>query len=185
MKIKVVPRKFFLDIKGTEEEEKIINDWNIISICTPAYPPKGFEEETVPFSDYDRSNILVLWFHDTDYQADDHVVLFDENMALQILDFIERTIGDGKGYIVHCTAGFSRSQAVGMVLNDVINKLILHDHCDYEQFEQENQNKRRPNSLVKKLLLNVFENNFNALEKSWTRLSSKSRDLPIQEAQII
>ena len=84
MKIQAVPRKFFLDIKGSNEEEKIFNDWNVISICTPEHRPTRFEWEDIPFSEKYRSSALVLYFHDLNFKSDENDVLFTEDMAEQI-----------------------------------------------------------------------------------------------------
>ena len=162
MRIKVVPRKFFLDLKGTKDEAEIFRRWNVISICTLEYPPSGLESEDAPFSDQFKSqeNVIILSFHDMNHKHDDHVVLFDDGMADQIYDFVKRTCSNGKGYLIHCTAGISRSQAVGLVLNEFLNKFIFNNEEDYLNFENEYSKIRRPNSLVKSILWKRFEDRF-------------------------
>ena len=160
MRIRVVPRKWFLDRKGTDEEKQVFQQWNVISIITPAYPKKDFAEEDIPFSEEYRNadSVLVLKFHDTERQWDDDVVLMNELDADRVYDFVQRTKGNGKGYLVHCTAGKSRSQAVGYVLNEWFNgKYGIDPNPDvYEEYERSYDNARKMNCLVKGLLYNRF-----------------------------
>jgi len=152
MKIYVVPRKFFLDLKGKPEEKDIFANNTIISINTPKYK-KQFPEEEPPFSTRFQklSNVLILKFHDSD-QAGEDVVLMNENDADKLVEFISH-IDKTKPIIVHCTAGKSRSQAVGCVLNLYFNKLKYQNQDDYEWYERENKYKRTMNCHVKSLFL--------------------------------
>jgi rhodanese-related sulfurtransferase len=160
MKIRVVPRKWFLDRKGTDEEKDIFQKWNVISIITPAYPKKDFEEEDIPFSEEYRNadNVLVLKFHDTEIQWDDDVVLMNESDADKVYDFVQNTKDNGKGYLVHCTAGKSRSQATGYILNLWFNSEygISPNPEEYNEYEDLYANTRHMNSLVKRLLYGRF-----------------------------
>jgi len=61
-----------------------------------------------------------------------------------------------KPLYIHCTAGKSRSQAIGFVLNKYFNK---DNPRDYEAFEMENSNVRSMNSLVKRLMIEKFLKN--------------------------
>ena len=156
MKIRVVPRKWFLDRKGTDEEKQVFANANVISIITPAYPKKNFVEEDIPFSEEYRNadNVLVLKFHDTERQWDDDVVLMNKSDADKVYDFVQRTKDNGKSYLVHCTAGKSRSQAVGYILNLWFNGEhgINPNPDDYYEYEDLYLNVRHMNSLVKGLL---------------------------------
>ncbi len=124
MKIRVVPRKWFLERRGTGDEGETFGSMNVISIITPPYPRKHFEDEDIPFSEEYRNadNVLVVKFHDATAQVDGDVVLMDESDSDKLYSFVRRTMGNGKdGYVIHCTAGKSRSQAVGHVLNEWFN----------------------------------------------------------------
>lgn len=160
MKIKVIPRKWFLDMKGSEEEKKVFQCWNIISIITPAYTLKNFQDETIPFSEkyISHPNVLVLKFHDADRQWNDEIRLMTKCDADRIYNFVQNTKDNGKGYIVHCTAGKSRSQAVGYVLNEYFNGKdgICPNEVEYYEYESIYENARVMNSLVKNLLINRF-----------------------------
>lgn len=161
MKILVFPRKWFADRKGTGEEVEIFDRWNIISLITPAYLRKNFEEETVPFSERyaKRDNVLVLKFHDADRQWDNDIVLMNDEDAGKIYDFVQRTMDNGKnGYLVHCTAGKSRSQAVGYVLNEYFNGRhgIFPDEVEYNEYEGQYEKSRTMNALVKRLMMDRF-----------------------------
>ncbi len=160
MKIRVVPRKWFSERKGTDEEKQVFQQWNVISIITPAYPKKNFAEEDIPFSEEYRNSdtVVALKFHDTERQWDDDVVLMNESDADRIYDFVQRTKGNGRGYLVHCTAGKSRSQAVGYILNEWFNGRhgIAPDADEYHAYEDEYSQRRTMNSLVRGLLLKRF-----------------------------
>ncbi len=161
MYIRVVPRRWFLERRGTDEEKEVFQRRNIISIITPPYPKKDFEDEDIPFSEEYRNadNVLVLKFHDTEKQWDDDVVLMNESDADRIYDFVQRTKDNGKeAYMVHCTAGKSRSQAVGYVLNEWFNGEhgISPDPMRYDEYEILYSQSRTMNSLVKRLLMERF-----------------------------
>ena len=160
MNIKVFPRKYFLSIKGTDEEMALFSENNVISIITPEHPATNFPNEEVPFSEKYKKldTVLVLKFHDTDTQADDDVVLFNKNDAESIWQFVQKTKSNGRGYVVHCTAGLSRSQAVGYVLNEYFNGkcgILPNEDC-YNIYENRYARIRRMNSLVKNILFQRF-----------------------------
>ena len=160
MKIRVVPRKWFLDRKETDEEKEVFQNWNVISIVTPEYAPKNFADEDVPFSKKYVSclNLIVLKFHDTERQWDEQVKLMTECDADRIYNFVQHTKDNGKGYLIHCTAGKSRSQAVGYVLNEWFNGKngINPDEEEYNSYENLYKDTRTVNSLVKRLLMDRF-----------------------------
>lgn len=168
MKIRVVPRRWFLERKGTDEERRTFDEMNVISIITPPYPKKNFKDEDVPFSDEYRGldTVLVLKFHDAEEKSDDDVVLMDRGDADRLYEFVKRTMGNGRGYIVHCTAGKSRSQAVGYVLNEWLNGRhgIMRNDSDYDEYERMHEGVRTMNSLVKRLLMDRF---FGNEEERW------------------
>lgn len=158
MRIRVVPRKWFLDRKGSDKEKEVFSKWNVISIITPPYPKKNFADEDIPFSDKYRDEAVVVKFHDTERQWDGDVVLMNESDADKIYDFVQKTKGNGKGYLIHCTAGKSRSQAVGYILNEWFNGRhgINPDETEYNEYERLYVQSRTMNSLVKRLLFNKF-----------------------------
>ena len=99
-------------------------------------------------------NVLNLWFDDAeeDFELLDGLkcVLFDEHMAKQIHEFVDR-YKEGKQFFFHCTAGISRSGAVGETVAEYLG-------IDYFEFKLENP-KVKPNTLVKTLLRNQFYGN--------------------------
>ena len=143
---------------------------NIISIITPPYPKEGFDDEDIPFSEEYRNaeNVLVVKFHDAEKQFDDDVVLMNESDADRIYEFVQRTMNNG-AYMVHCTAGKSRSQAVGYVLNEWFNgkQGIKPDKLAYDEYEGLYGQSRTMNSLVKRLLMNRFFGGGLKVASSW------------------
>lgn len=154
MKIKVVPRKWFEEKRGTKEEKQIFSENNIISIITPEYKPLGFKKEEVPFTkSYKRkNNVLVLNFHDA-YTSGDDVVLMSNEDAMKVKNFVDE-MDKTKSLIIHCTAGKSRSYTTGLCLSIYLNRIIENNMEDYIWFNE--NNKGFINIWVKKQLFNVF-----------------------------
>lgn len=159
MIIKIFPRQFFLNIKGTIEEDLIFKRYNVISINTPVYPPRSINFEEPPFSKKycGYENVLILYFHDCEIQLDQVKLITDEDVD-KIFNFVQE-MDKSKGLFVHCTAGISRSGAVGYVLNEYFNRFLQQDkneNEDYDRFTQYYKNKIIPNSLVKTKLMKKF-----------------------------
>lgn len=145
MKIYVFSRKKMLDIKGTEVESELFRDYNIISINTPSWGKHLADEDTPPFSaEYLNSkNFLSVWFHDLTRKNHENDILISEEQAEQIASFI-KTMDKSKDLIVHCSAGISRSGAVGVIANDYLN---APESNDYKFFWQ-NHKHIQPNWYV-------------------------------------
>ena len=59
------------------------------------------------------------------------VALFSHEIADRIMRFVD----DGKmPIIIHCTAGISRSGAIGSVLNRYYNSILANNKGDYDAF---------------------------------------------------
>lgn len=155
MRIQVVPRKWFSERAGTEEEKEIFSTHNVISIITPEHKPTGFKKENVPFTKlYKRKkNVLVLSFHDANKPGED-VVLMSDKDAMKVKKFVEK-MDKTKPLIIHCTAGKSRSYTTGFCLSVYFNRICENNMKDYLWFK--NNNKGFINSWVKKQLFHVFE----------------------------
>jgi len=63
--------------------------------------------------------VLTLYFDDIVTEVDG-AVLFDDDMADQIIDFIEKNKAEVDTLLVHCYAGQSRSRAVGAFAVDML-----------------------------------------------------------------
>lgn len=159
MKIRVVPRKWFMDRKETNEEKELFKTHNVISIITPIYEPHKFAEEDVPFSKkYAKNkNVLVMKFHDYDKEAPG-VVLMSSHDALNVKNFCEK-MDKSKPLIIHCTAGKSRSYTVGYVINIMVNRIWENNIDDFREFCDNYDKKSFTNLWVKNKLLNVFNLN--------------------------
>jgi predicted protein tyrosine phosphatase len=74
-------------------------------------------------------------------------------MAEKIMRFVD----DGKlSLLVHCTAGISRSGAVGEVLNWYFNRYLENNTADDEDFVRNNR-KIQPNTIVRRIMLQALE----------------------------
>ena len=155
MKIKVLPRIFFEKVKGTPTEAELLATSKIISINSSW----GFDD-TPPFSPelLNHPHLLTLTFDDICNEPETpedpgNAVLFNETIAQQIMRFVD----DGElPLLVHCTAGISRSGAVGEVLNWYFNRYLENNTADNEDFEQNNR-QIQPNALVRIIMLKVLE----------------------------
>ena len=129
MKIDVKRRFFFESILGMPQEDSVLTLNNVISInsCYVEEPP--FSEKNL-----NRDNLLILYFDDV-IPLDDHCTpnMFSEDHADAIIDFIKR-IDCSMPMIVHCSAGISRSAAVGVELNGYMNRFLEDNPADFEYF---------------------------------------------------
>ena len=151
MKIKVLPRIFFEKVKGTSTEAELLANSKIISINSSW----GFDD-TPPFSEelLNHPHLLTLTFDDICNEPETpedqgNAVLFNAAMSQQIMRFVD----DGElPLLVHCTAGISRSGAVGEVLNWYFNRYLERNAADDEDFTQNNR-QIQPNTLVRRIML--------------------------------
>ena len=154
MKIRVLPRAFFEKIKGTPTEAELLAKSKIISINSSC----GFDD-TPPFSEelLNHPHLQTLTFDDICNEPETpedlgNAILFNEDMAHAIMRFVD----DGKlPLLVHCTAGISRSGAVGEVLNWYFNRYLETSTADDEDFVQNNR-QIQPNTIVRRIMLKVL-----------------------------
>ena len=99
--------------------------------------------------DRDHPNVLRLWFDDvsTDEQKSPTNPFtcraFTEDQARMVFEFIKSN--SDKDFLVHCSAGISRSGAVGSFINDYLDS-------DRDFFEKFNRHRIMPNAHVSRLL---------------------------------
>ena len=131
MQITVKSRYFFEDMKGTEEESDLFRRYRVISVNSVRIP------EEPPFSRkfWQANNVLVLSFDDVDY-SDPFIFqgtrFMSEADAEAIAAFVESP--DPRPIVVHCTAGISRSGAIGTCLNEYFNKKLSLDEAAHQAF---------------------------------------------------
>ena len=155
MQIYVHARSFFEARQGTKRERELFRDNRIISINSVSHPA-----EVPPFSEefLDADNLLILYFDDVEEGFPNAMT---PEQAKQIVDFIR--IEDDHPIIVHCTAGISRSGAVGEVLNWYFNRFEADDSA-YRKFEIMHPD-IVPNAHVHRLLLAELQRNYEKLRK--------------------
>ena len=147
MKIDVKPRSYFEEIKGTPTEKEVLATHRVISIVS-----SNGDDTEPPFSQEALSspNLLCMVFDDVVENADEQFVKFSEADAKAILDFV---CDDSMPVIVHCSAGIARSGAVGEALDSYYNCFLKRNEEDHQYFLRHYQQRLRPNSLVKRLLM--------------------------------
>ncbi len=157
MKIRVLPRIFFERIKDTPTEVQLLEENKIISIVSSS----GYDCEP-PFTErlLRHPHLLCLTFDDTANEPEgpeDIVgcVYFDINHAEQIMRFVD----DGAWpLLIHCTAGISRSGAVGEVLDWYFNHFVSRNNADHRDF-LENNRQIFPNPIVRRRMLEYLRSN--------------------------
>ena len=140
MNIRIYARTFFENKIGTAEEERLLNECRIISINDASIHP-----EPPPFRKrfLRHPNLLVLFFDDVETEG---TTAFTIEMARQIVRFVQET-GDCP-LLIHCTAGISRSGAVGLA--------IAEQNGCVEESRRENPD-IMPNQLVLRKLRQAFK----------------------------
>lgn len=132
--------KYFNIISSSNTRIISINDWT---------HDDGQYKENSPVCNVDEANVLKLWFDDilepTKYKNFD-CLQFSEKNAKQIVEFVKSFPNTVDTIIVHCTAGISRSAAVGVVLSQVFKNSELFKLRTIS-----------PNPLVMKLLSKEFK----------------------------
>lgn len=139
MKVFIMPKFIFEQaIDGIEKSSK---DVFYLSINNPD------DEDKTPIRE-DSDTFKSMWFYDIDEDTYDEVKDFtyktisDEQLD-ELYDFIMKN-KDKKNFVVHCTAGVSRSGAVGEFVNDLFG-------IPYAEFRKQNPN-IIPNTYIKKKL---------------------------------
>lgn len=155
MQIYVHARSFFEARQGTRRERELFRDNRIISINSVSFP-----SEEPPFSEefLNAENLLILYFDDVD---EGFLNAMTPEQARAIVDFVRHE--DNRPFIVHCTAGISRSGAVGEVLNWYFNRFEADD-SDYRKFEIMHTD-IVPNAHVRRLLLAELQRNHEKLRE--------------------
>ena len=148
MQIYVRARTFFEAAQGNWQERYLFQPSRIISINNVSFPaePPPFSEEFLH-----AVNLLVLYFDDVD-EGQPHAMTPEQ--AKRIVDFVR--IEDLRPIFVHCTAGISRSGAVGEVLNWYFNRYLEDEPGDYQRFQIMHRD-LVPNARVRRLLLTEFQ----------------------------
>lgn len=121
----------------------------------------------VPYFKENKSNLKIMYFDDVDSDIYDTKLTTDENgkvvsfldytkiiakamtydQAVELVDFIVAN-KNKKQCIVHCTAGISRSGAIGMFINELYGEI-------YSEFIRKNSN-IHPNTYILNLLRKAY-----------------------------
>ena len=143
MRIEVKARTFFEARMGGKSERRLMRTKRIISINNVSFPaePPPFSE---PFLNSD--NLLVLYFDDVEQGE----TAMTPEQAEAIVEFVCRP--DPRPLMVHCSAGISRSGAVGSVLNWYFNRYREDNPREYRRFVSTHPD-IIPNTHVSHLLL--------------------------------
>ena len=140
MNIRIYARTFFENKKGTCEERKLLNECRIISINDVSLHP-----EPPPFGRryLEHPNLLVLFFDDVETERPS---AFSIEQARQIVRFVQENCD--LPFLIHCTAGISRSGAVGLAIAEQCGcvEVFLRDNPDI-----------MPNQLVLRELRQAFK----------------------------
>ena len=172
MRIYVKARTFFEAAQGCRRERSFFRTSRIISINNVSFPaePPPFSEEFLH-----AENLLVLYFDDVD-EGQPHAMTPEQ--AKRIVDFVR--IEDPRPIFVHCTAGISRSGAVGEVLNWYFNRYLEDEPGDYQRFQLMHRD-LVPNAYVRKLLLTEFQRDHEKLKAMMQKVRLRRASLQGEE----
>ena len=149
MKIDVVNRDF-LKRMSKDEWLEMLAGTRVISIRSS----DGWNDSfPVPQGVRPNDNLLCLAFDDCttwDEAWREHEMpeLFNEEIAVRIVRFVR---DDSMLLVVQCTAGISRSGAIGVALDEFFNLRGGRNPADHEYFAAHNP-QVRPNALVLRLM---------------------------------
>ena len=113
MRIRIFARSFFEARQGSEREDYWVRHYRIVSINSIILP------EMPPFTQtyWDCQNLLILFFDDYE---NENANAFSVQDAAKVIAFALQP--DPRPILIHCTAGESRSGAVGLFLNGIVNQ---------------------------------------------------------------
>ena len=147
MEILVKSRYYFEMLRGTLDESRLFERIRVISVNSVRVP------EEPPFSRqyWDAANVLILRFDDVEGNEIEaqYGQLMSDSDAEAIARFAE--VEDPRPIMVHCTAGISRSGAIGACLNEYYNKKRTLNEDEHAAFWTWHRN-INPNLHVMKLL---------------------------------
>ena len=151
MKIKVVSRRYFEERKGAPELADILAKHRVVSIQSShgSDSRAPFHAGVLP-----HPNVLCIKFDDycsfEEGCVDREVPwLFRRDEAERIVRFVT---DDKKPLIVQCTAGISRSGAVGKALDWYYNQHLHNNPTDHDFFVKSNP-QISPNRLVLEIMM--------------------------------
>lgn len=90
---------------------------------------------------------IEVLLYETERQRIYKYEMFNEQIALDLLKFIQNNLKNTSEIVIHCTAGEHRSKAIGLV---ILSKILK----DYKQYEQLSKNNAFPkgNDMVYQIL---------------------------------
>lgn len=133
------------DVDDNNVENK--TETALISICSTTNTFCGIQQNH--YFKQSKDNVLNIRFDDIQ-EEEQGLLLFNEDIATILIKFILKNID--KDFIVHCTAGISRSGAVG----EFIRRL---KGIEYSTFIRVNR-QIQPNTTVLSILTDVYNKKF-------------------------
>jgi len=99
--------------------------------------------------------------------------LFDEELATEIICFVNRNRYKVNQWLIHCHAGISRSGAIGLFIENLVNEL---DRESFEQFKLHNP-QIHPNFYIVKVLNDTQESILQKAKEYFEKLQEQSQEL--------
>ena len=150
MKVKILSKPEFNQVMGNNK----IDDNNVETIPSALISINdSFGNWSVSWFDRDHPNVLRLWFDDIEHNNEvsptnqGSCSAFSDEQAHQVIEFVKQN--RDKNFLVHCSAGISRSGAVGTFING---------YCggDWEEFKRSNPY-ISPNPRVSRMLNQIVQ----------------------------
>lgn len=167
--------KYKIDIFSKEEcinfsNKTLEEDCVIVSINDTGHTTNFHKNKHI-------KDILSLTFDDLTFDIDGYI-LFNKSMGEEIKYFVDNYKQNINHFIVHCTAGISRSAAVGFIITKYLNG---DDSCLFRK------GRYVPNKLIYEIMSNIFglvynEEDFNdKLNLKYSRKINRNSEIKFDE----
>lgn len=155
-----VCNKYDMEKKELETPEFFDDDKFFISI-------KNSSDNNFPFS-YNERNVLKITFDNyTDIsqvedQENNNYIFFNKKIANIIFNFVNQ-LNPKKLLYINCDEGIARGGAIGLVVNEYLNKFLINNIDDYNFFFKINK-QIKPNKDIVDILVNKFFQGFDNIQ---------------------
>lgn len=119
MIVKAISRLEMESLYLNHKYDLLLNN-NIISIIDPDAEPIFYPYEALTLSFWDLESPIHAYYHPR-LGLTNLTQIFDKEMARQVVNYVLDYDKNGRDWLIHCTAGISRSGAVSLFIAEFLN----------------------------------------------------------------